>query len=336
MNAKLSFQRMTRVAAQFGAILAMAAALHPVEGSAQDAGAFPNKPIQVIVPFPAGVGVDVVIRTLAPKVGADLGQPLVVENRPGAGGNIGHDAAVRAPKDGYTLLGTASNFVANSSLYRKVNYDPLKDFTPVTGLIRTPSVLVVPAESPIKSVAELIAYAKANPGKISYASGGNGSLAHFSAELFKTHAGIDMLHVPYKGAPDIMTSLLSKQTDLSFPVLVSVLPQLRAGTLRPLAITGTRRSPLLPDVPTMHEVLKPGYDLESENGIVAPAGVPPAVIAKLNAAIVKALRDPAISGPLTASGFEIVGSTPEEMGVRLRNDVAKFAEIVRISGARVD
>lgn len=317
-------------------VLVGAVAMHVMPTHAQDAATYPTKPITVIVPFPAGVGVDVVIRTIAPKVGDMLGQPLVVDNKAGAGGNIGHDLAARAPADGYTLLGTASNFVANPSLYRKVNYDPLKDFTPVAGLIRTPSVLVVPAASPIKSVPELIAYAKANPGKMNYASGGNGSLAHFAAELFKSSAGIDMLHIPYKGAPDIMTSLLSKQTDLSFPVLVSVLPQLKAGTLRALAITGTKRSPQLPDVPTMYEVMKPGFDIESENGIVARAGVPPAVIVKLNAAIVKALRDPAISGPLVANGFEVVASTPEEFGVRLKNDVAKFADIVKKSGAKVD
>jgi tripartite-type tricarboxylate transporter receptor subunit TctC len=314
-------------------ILAASAAYAPAS-HAQDA--FPNKPIAVIVPFPAGVGVDVTIRTIAPKVAETLGQPLVVDNKPGAGGNIGHDLAARAPKDGYTLLGTASNFVANPSLYSKVNYDPLKDFLPIAGLIRTPSVLVVPADSPIKSVPDLIAFAKANPGKLNYASGGNGSLAHFSGELFKTAAGVDMVHVPYKGAPDIITSLMGKQTDLAFPVLVSVLPQLKAGTLRPLAITGTKRSATLPDVPTIYEVMKPGFDIESENGLVAPAGVPPAVIVKLNAAVVKALRDPAIAGPLTASGFEVVASTPEEFAARLKSDVAKYEEVVKKSGAKVD
>ncbi len=332
----IKLQKQAKRAGTLFTVLVGAVAMHVMPTHAQDAATFPSKPITVIVPFPAGVGVDVVIRTIGPKVGETLGQPLVVDNKAGAGGNIGHDLAARAPADGYTLLGTASNFVANPSLYRNVNYDPLKDFTPVAGLIRTPSVLVVPAASPIKSVPELIAYAKANPGKLNYASGGNGSLAHFAAELFKSSAGIDMLHIPYKGAPDIMTSLLSKQTDLSFPVLVSVLPQLKAGTLRALAITGTKRSPQLPDVPTMYEVMKPGFDIESENGIVARAGVPPAVIVKLNAAIVKALRDPAISGPLVANGFEVVASTPEEFGVRLKNDVAKFEDIVKKSGAKVD
>ena len=327
--------RAARVAALAVSVLA-AGTFDAPDARAQDAAGFPNKPILVIVPFPAGVGVDVVVRILGPRLNASLGQPVIVDNKPGAGGNIGHELAARGSKDGYTLLATASNFVANPSLYSKVNYDPLKDFVPVAGLIRTPSVLVVPAASSIKSVQELIAIAKASPGKISYASGGNGSLAHFSGELFKTLAGVNMLHVPYKGAPDIMTSLLSKQTDLAFPVLVSVLPQLKAGTLRALATTGTKRSPQLPDVPTMHEVMNPGFDIESENGIVAPAGVPPAVVAKLNAEIVKILRDPAVSGPLLANGFEVVGSTPAEFGARLKSDVAKFDDIVNKSGAKVD
>jgi len=308
----------------------------PVAAAGEEAASYPSKPIQVIVPFPAGVGVDVVIRTIGQRIVGELGQPFVIDNRVGAGGNIGHDLAARAPKDGYTLLGTASNFVANPKLYSKVTYDPIRDFTPIAGLIRTPSVLVVPAASPIRTIAELIAHAKANPGKVTYASGGSGSMSHFSAELFKTSAGLDILHIPYKGSPEIMTSLMSGQTDLSFPVLVSVLPQLKAGTLRALAITGTRRSPQLPEVPTMHEVLKPGFDIESENGIVAPVGVPPAIIAKLNAGIVKIMRDPAVAGPLEANGFEVVASTPAEFGARLKADVAKFGEIVRRSGAKVD
>jgi len=318
-------------------VIATLALLAPAGASAaEEAASYPSKPIQVIVPFPAGVGVDVVIRTIGQRIVGELGQPFVIDNRVGAGGNIGHDLAARAPKDGYTLLGTASNFVANPKLYSKVTYDPIRDFTPIAGLIRTPSVLVVPAASPIRTIAELIAHAKANPGKVTYASGGSGSMSHFSAELFKASAGLDILHIPYKGSPEIMTSLMSGQTDLSFPVLVSVLPQLKAGTLRALAITGTRRSPQLPDVPTMHEVLQPGFDIESENGIVAPAGVPPAIIAKLNAAIVKIMRDPAVAGPLEANGFEVVASTPAEFGARLKADVAKFGEIVRRSGAKVD
>ena len=322
---------------RLSALLALVvAAAWTTQATAQDQAAYPNRAITIIVPFPAGVAIDVTIRTLGPRLTASMGQPIVVENKAGASGNIGHELAARAPQDGYTLLGTASNFVANPSLFRKVGYDPLKDFAPIAGLIRTPSVLVVPADSPIKSVAELIALAKASPGKLTYASGGNGSLAHFSAELFKAAAGVDMLHVPYKGAPDIMTSLLGKQTDLAFPVLVSVLPQLKAGTLRALAVTGVKRNPQLPGVPTMYEVLKPGFDLESENGIVAPAGVPQAILNKLNAEIVKVLRDLEVSGPLVASGFEVVASTPAEFGAQLAKDFVKYEDVVKRSGAKLD
>ena len=320
-----------------GLIAAFCAAMAPPVASPQTAATYPNKPIRVIVPFPPGVPVDVIMRLVGARLATSLGQAVVIENKPGAGANIGTEFAARAPNDGYTLLATASNFVANPSLYSKVNYDPVKDFTPVTGLIRTPSVLMVPADSPIKSVQDIIGLARAKPGALSYASGGNGSLAHFSGELFKAGAGIDMLHTPYKGAPDILNSLLSKQTDLAFPVLVSALPQIRAGRFRALALTAQKRMAQLPEVPTMHEVMQAGgFDLESENGLVAPAGVPADIIAKLNAEIVRILRDPVVADPLIASGYEVVGSTAAEFGARLVKDLAKYADIVRKSGAKVD
>jgi len=300
------------------------------------AAAYPGKPIRVIVPFPPGVPVDVIMRIVGNRLAVVFAQPVVIDNRPGAGANIGTELAARAPADGYTLLGTASNFVANPSLYAKVNYDPLRDFVPVTGLIRTPSILVVAADSPFRSVPDIVAAARAKPGALSYASGGNGSLAHFSGELFKAGAGIDMLHAPYKGAPDILNSLLGKQTDLAFPVLVAALPHIRAGKFRALAVTAPRPMPQIPDVPTMREAVPPGFDLESENGLVAPAGVPPEVIARLNAEIVKILRDPAVADPLVESGYEVVGSTPAEFRARLAADLAKYADIVKRSGAKVD
>ena len=320
-----------------GLIAAACAAILPLAASAQTAAAYPNKPIRVIVPFPPGVPVDVIMRLVGSRLATSLGQAVVIENKPGAGANIGTEFAARAPNDGYTLLATASNFVANPGLYSKVNYDPVKDFTPVTGLIRTPSVLMVPADSPIKSVQDIIVLARAKPGALSYASGGNGSLAHFSGELFKAGAGIDMLHTPYKGAPDILSSLLSKQTDLAFPVLVTALPQIRAGRFRAIALTAQKRMAQLPQVPTMHEVMQAGgFDLESENGLVAPAGTPPDVVARLNAEIIRILRDPAVADPLITAGYEMVGSTPGEFGARIAADLAKYADIVRKSGAKVD
>ena len=299
-------------------------------------GVWPVRPIRLIVPFPPGVGVDVAVRTIAPKLGERLGQPVVVENRPGAGGNIGIEAAVRAPADGYTLLGTSSNFTANPSLYGKVGYDPLRDFVPVVGLIRTPAVLVVAAESPYRTVDALLAAARARPGAMSYASGGNGSIAHFAGELLKGAAAIDAVHVPYKGAPDIVTSLLSDQTQFALPVLVSALAQIRGGRLRALAVTGRRRSPFLPEVPTMYESLKTGFDIDSDNGLAAPAGTPAEVVARLNAEVVAIMRDRAVVEPLVGGGFELIAGSSAEYGETLRAEVAKYAELVRRTGARID
>jgi tripartite-type tricarboxylate transporter receptor subunit TctC len=323
-----------RLAGALALVLAAAAGSFALEARAQ--AGWPNRPVKVIVPFPPGVGVDVVVRTVAGQLGERLGQPVVVENRPGAGANIGIEAAARSPGDGYTLLATASNFTANPSLYGKVNYDPVRDFVPVTGLIRTPSVLVVAADSPVKTVDDLVARVKGKPGGLSYASGGNGSLAHFAGELFKGAAGVDAVHVPYKGAPDIINSLLSQQTEYAFPVLVTVLPHLKSGKLRALAVTSPKRSPLLPDVPTMYEAMRSGFEIESENGLVAPAGTPPEIVARLNAEIVRILREPKIADPLTAGGFEVVGSTPAQYGERVRAEVAKYADLVRRSGAKID
>ena len=210
-------------------VLAFALACAAAGPAAHAQGTYPNKPIRIIVPFPPGIPLDVILRVTGQRLSTVLGQPVVVENKPGAGGNIGNEFAARASNDGYTLLGTASNFVANPSLYSRVNYDPLKDFTPVIGLIRTPSILIVAADSPIKSVDDLIGRAKAKPGALSFASGGNGSLAHFSGELLKAGAGIDALHVPYKGAPDILNALLSKQNDYAFPVFATALTHIKAG-----------------------------------------------------------------------------------------------------------
>jgi tripartite-type tricarboxylate transporter receptor subunit TctC len=299
-------------------------------------GAWPARPVKIIVPFPPGVGVDVAVRIIAPKLGERLGQSFFVENKPGAGANIGIEQAARSGGDGYTLLGTASNFTANPSLYSKVNYDPLRDFVPVAGLIRTPSVLVVAADSPVRTVDALLAQIRAKPGGLNYASGGSGSLAHFAGELFRTAMGVEAVHVPYKGAPDIINSLMGKQTEYSFPVLVSALPHIKSGRLRALAVTSRQRSTHLPDVPTMYEATRAGFEIESENGLVAPAGTPADIVNRLSAEIGRVLRDPAISSQFLGGGFEVVGSTPAEYGERLRAEVALYAKVVKISGAKAD
>ena len=298
---------------------------------------YPNRVIRIIVPFTPGGGNDVFARIVGQKLQERLGQPVIVENKPGAGGNIGNEQTARAPADGYTLLGTTSGFVANPSLFSKVNYDPQKDFTPITGLIRTPAVLIVPVDSPFKTVDDIVARAKAKPGALSYASGGSGSLAHFCGELFKFGAGIDVLHIPYKSAPDILNALLGKQNDYAFPVFATALTHIKAGKFRALAVTSQKRMAQLPDVPTVHEVLKSGgFDIESENGLVAPAGTPIEIVNRLNAEIARILRDPVVADPMVAAGFEMVGNTPAEFGARIAKDVAKYADIVKRTGAKVD
>jgi len=261
----------------------------------------------------------------------------VVENRPGAGANIGIEMAARAAPDGYTLLTTSSNYLANPALFSKVRYDPIKDFVPIVSLLRTPAVLIVTADSPYKSARELIAAARAQPGKLAYASGGNGSMAHFAGELLKGAAGIDLLHTPYKGGPETLTSLLARNTDCSFPILVVAMPYIRSGQFRALAVTSHERMPQIPDVPTMWEVLgDKGFDLDAETGLVAPVGTPAAVVGKLNAEFTKLMREPAIADPLFADGYAITAGTPEAFGASIARDVRKFAEVVRRSGAKID
>ena len=320
-----------------GATLALTTGGASLRGALAQATAYPSKAIRVLVPFPPGIPLDVILRVVSQRLSTAFGQPVVVENRPGAGGNIGTEQAARAAPDGYTLLGTTSGFVANPSLFSRAGYDPLKDFAPITGLIRTPAVLIVAADSPFKSLDDIVARAKAKPGALSYASGGNGSLAHFCGELFKFGAGIDTLHTPYKAAPDILNALLGKQNDYAFPVFATALTHVKAGKFRALAVTSQKRMAQLPEVPTVLEALKSGgFDIESENGLVAPAGTPAEIINKVQAEIARILRDPAVAEPMVAAGFEMVGSTPAEFGQRIARDVAKYADIVKRTDAKVD
>lgn len=243
----------------------------------------------------------------------------------------------RAPADGYTLLAYGINFTANPGLFRTVPYDAQKDFAPVAGLIRTPSVLIVAADSPFRTVADVVAQARAKPGVLSYSSGGNGSMGHLGGELFKTGFGIDVLHTPYKGSPEVFTSPLSKQTVYSLPVFNSALTQIKAGSFRGLAVTSPRRMPQLPEAPTMHELLPTGgFDLAAENGIVAPAGVPPDIIAKLASTITGILREPEVADRLVATGFEIAARTPAKLGARIAKNLARYVEVVRKAHAQGD
>jgi tripartite-type tricarboxylate transporter receptor subunit TctC len=306
-------------------------------GWGQDKAGYPVRPVRVIVPYPAGTPLDVLMRLLGQRLSIRLGQPVVIDNKAGASSNIGTEFVARAPADGYTLLAYGINFTANPSLFRSVPYDAQKDFAPVAGLIRTPSVLIVAADSPFRSVADIVARAKEKPGSLSYSTGGNGSMAHLCGELFKAGFGIDVLHAPYKGSPEVFTSLLGKQTDYSLPVFNSALTQIKSGAFRGLAVTSPRRMPQLPDAPTMYEVMPSGgFDLEAENGIVAPAGTPADVIATLSTHVAAILADPEVAAPLVAAGFEIAAGTPAQLGARIAKDLAKYPEVVRKAHARVD
>src|SRR3954454_15186542 len=271
-------QGIRRASALVGLLLVCAAAL------AQD---YPAKPLRFIVPFPPGGGNDTVARAIAQQMSPALGQPVVIDNRPGAGGSIGADLAAKAPADGYTLfLAGVGSHVVNPNLHAKLPYDPVRDFAPVTLVASAPSVLVVNPGVPARTLAELTAYARANPGKLNYASNGNGSAAQLAATMYESMAGVKMVHVPYKGIAPAMTDLLSGEVQLMFGTIVALVPHIQAGKLRALAVTSKKRSSLLTDIPTLAESGLPEYEAGSWYGILAPAGTPPDIIAKLNTVVV--------------------------------------------------
>ncbi|HEX5130183.1 MAG TPA: tripartite tricarboxylate transporter substrate binding protein [Usitatibacter sp.] len=305
-------------------------------GEAQ-AQPYPAKPIRFVVPYPAGGPLDTVARLLGAKVGESLGQPVVVDNKPGAGGNIGADIVAKSPADGYTILmGAVATHAINPTLYKSIPYDPIKDFAPVTQVASTPNVLVVNPAVPAKDVKEFIAYAKANPGKLSFGSGSIGSAGHLAGELFKATAGVDMVHVPYKGAAPAMQDLIGGQVQLMFDNLASSLAQVKAGKIRALAVTTAKRTPLAPELPTIAESGVPGFDISTWFGIFAPAGTPKPALERLHAEFAKALADPGIREKMNRMGAEPVGNTPEEFAAFIRTEADKYAKLIRASGAKVD
>jgi tripartite-type tricarboxylate transporter receptor subunit TctC len=312
------------------------ALLLPLALAMPAAAQYPNRVIKMIVPFQAGSSPDVVARTLGERLAAALGQAVVIDNRPGAGGNLGAEAAAKAPNDGYTLMLATISHASNPSLYRSVNYDPVRDFVPIALVARVPGLLVVPADSPVKSVADLIALAKAKPGALNYSSGGNGSQAHFAAEMFRQAAAIQVVHVPYKGAPEILNSLLSNQTAFAFPTFNTALPQVQAGKLRALAVTSPKRNHKLPDVPTIKEAMASGFELNAWFGVVAPAGTSADIVNRLNAEVARILRDPAMRERLSGDGTEVVTSSPDEFAAVIKADVALWADIVKRVGVRIE
>jgi len=299
---------------------------------------YPSKPIRFVVPFPPGGPLDITGRAIAQKLAESWGQPVVVDNRPGAGGGIGAELVARSPGDGYTLLmGAVSTHAINPSLYAKIPYDPQKDFVPVALVAQVPNILVVNPTLPVHSVKELIDYARAKPGALSFGSGSTGSTGHLAGELFKTMAGVDMVHIPYKGGAPAMQDLLAGQTQLMFDNLANALPQVKAGKLRALAVTTSKRAPAVPDLPTVAESGLPGFDLTTWFGVFVPAGTPPETVAKLNAEIVKALGSKDLADRLAGMGaVPPENNTPESFAAFVRAEAGKYARVVKSSGARVD
>ena len=306
-------------------------------GTSALAQAYPTKPVTIIVPFAAGGTTDILARIIGQALTAELGQSVVVDNRAGAGGNFGGQAAAKAAPDGHTLfMGTVGTHAINASLYKKMPFDPVKDFAPLTRVANVPNLLVANPAQPYKSVKDLIAYAKANPGKVNFGSSGNGSSIHLSGELFKSLAKVDMQHVPYKGSAPAVTDLLGNQIDIMFDNMPSAIQHVRSGKLAPLAVTTAKRSPELPNVPTIAEAGVPGYEATSWFGMFAPAGTPAPVLAKLNAAIVKLLAQPDVKKKINEQGAEVYSETPEQFAAFIQAESVKWGKVVKESGASLD
>ncbi len=300
------------------------------------AQSYPSRPIRVMVGFPAGGVADVLARIIAPRLSESLGQPVVVENRVGAGSNIAAEAVAKSPPDGYTLFIYSSANAVNVTLYSKMSYDPVKDFAPVTLIASMANILAVNSSVPAKSVRELIALAKAKPGQLNFGSAGHGTTQHLSGQLFKTMAGIDITHVPYKGSVPAMTALLSGEIPMVLNVISTVLPQMPSGKVRALAVTSARRSPMVPDLPTLAESGLPGFEYISYFGVLAPAGTPREIVIRLNNEIARILSLPDTKERFFVNGAEPASSTPEAFAEFIRDEIIKTGKIVRESGARVD
>jgi tripartite-type tricarboxylate transporter receptor subunit TctC len=305
--------------------------------AAPAAADYPDRPIRLVVPFPAGGGADVLARTIMPRVAQELGASIVIDNRPGAGGNVGAEFVAHAAPDGYTLLyGTNGTHAINRALYAKQGFDPVRDFAPVSRMTQIAALLVVYPTVPAKNVAELVDYARANPGKVFFASAGNGTTSHLAGELFKTAAGVDIVHVPYRGGGLAAADVAGGQVQMMIDVMPNVLPLATGGKLRALGVTTAARVPAAPEIPTIAESGLPGFEVSAWDGIFAPAGTPPAVIERLNASIRAALADPKVREALVARGTQPVTSTPDELARHVVAESEKWARVVRQSGAKID
>jgi tripartite-type tricarboxylate transporter receptor subunit TctC len=300
------------------------------------AQAWPERPIKFIMAAPAGSSLDVLGRTIADKLTARLGQPVVVENKPAAGGTVATAEVARAAPDGYTMMIGFNGPLSFSPLLQKLPYDVQKDLAPVITTTSQPNVLAVNATLPVKSVVELVAYAKANPGKLNYASVGNGSSSHLNMELFKQMAGIDAVHVPFNGSPPAVTATIQGETQMIFAVMQPLQAQIQAGKLRALAVTTAKRFPLLPDYPSIAESGYPGFEALAWNGVLVPAGTPKPIIARLNAEINAVLKEPDVVQKLHALGFDLIGGTPDEFGALIKGESEKWAPVIKTLGLKID
>ncbi|PZU36001.1 MAG: LacI family transcriptional regulator [Acidovorax sp.] len=327
----------SRRIALLGACTLAAAGLLPAAAMAQPDAQWPSKPIKWVVPFPPGGAMDVIARTLGEKAGRTLGQPFVIENRPGAGGNIGADAVAKSPADGYTIMITSIGMATNKALYPRLSYDPVKDFAPISLLAIVPNVLVVnTAKTTDKSVADVIAHAKRDPGKLTYASAGNGTSIHLAGEVFASMAGLNLLHVPYKGSGPAVTDMLGGQVDLMFDSITSARPHILSGKLRALGVTSAKRSATLPDVPTIAEAGVPGYEVSPWFAVFAPAGTPAAIVNKINAALIDAMKQPDTVAKFETIGAEPIGTTPQQLATHLDKELARWGALIKERNIRMD
>jgi len=307
------------------AALGLAAGLTPLA----HAQSYPSKPIRLIVPFPAGGATDLFARSLSQKLGERLGQSVVVDNKPGAGGTLGSDLAAKAPADGYTLLlSTTSTHSIGPNLNPKIPYDAMRDFTPIGQVGNAPSIMLVPNSSPAHTVQEWIEYARKNPGRLNYASSGNGTIVQLTAELFKAQANLFVVHIPYKGTALAMPDLISGKVDVLFDSLPTGLPHVKEGRLRALGVTSAKRSPLVPDLPPISDVL-PGYESSTWFGLFGPKGLPADVVARVNSAANQVLRDPEVVDKLKSLGIEPIGGSPAQFSAMLGSELAKWKKIIQ-------
>lgn len=330
------FDRRVRSAQAVSGMALVLAAGAAAAGESPEAAGYPNRPVRWIVPFPPGGAADIVSRTVGLKLVERWGQQVVIDNRPGAAGNLGTELAVRAVPDGYTLVIVPATFTTNPALYSKLSYDPVRSFAPVTLVSSSPIALVVHPSVPATSVNALISIARTKPGQFNYASSGIGASAHLAAELFKSMTGVNIVHVPYKGQPPALVDLISGQVQIMFPNIPVVMPYVKTNRLRALAVTTLSRTALFPDLPTMAESGLPGFEVNQWSGLLAPAGTAPAIVNKLFDGVSAALKQPDVRDSLMAQGFEPVGSSPADFAAYIKSETAKWGKVIRDAGIRAE